>query len=975
MTYPRALPYLARVLALAAVYFGAAKLGLSLAFVAEQVTVVWPPTGIALAALLLFGYRLWPGIALGAFLANATTPNETLTVAFGITVGNTLEALLGAWLLHRVVGFRNPLGRLKDVLGLLVLAAGVSTMVSATIGVASLCLGGVYPPALFGALWRTWWLGDAMGDLVMASVLLAWAAGPRLDWRPRRAAEAAAVLLGLGVVTAAVFIVGGAGPAPGYPLEYTTFPFVVWAALRFGLRGASTATVVALAGAIVGTVNDAGPFAGGTAQERLVQLDLYMAVIAVTALLLGATITERRMAERRRAVGYAVTEVLAESHSLRDAAARLLRVVCDNLGWDVGAVWSLDRQANVLRCVEVWRRPSLDVADFEQATRGRTFAPGAGLPGRVWSRGEAAWIPDVTRDGNFPRAAVAGRAGLHGAVAFPVVLGNGVLGVLEFFSRRIERPDEDLLRMLAAVGGQIGLFAERKRAEEALRQSETRLRAILDNTTAVIYVKDLHGRYQLINRQHETLFHRTRDAIQGKTDHEIFPKEIADAFRANDLSVLAAMKPLQWEEVAPHDDGPHTYVSVKFPLLDSAGAPYAVCGISTDITERKWAEEAAREADRRKDEFLAVLAHELRNPLAPIRNAVHVLKTPGADAPTADRARDLIERQVQHLVRLVDDLLDVSRIMRGKIELRKEPIDLAVVVARAVETAAPAVEAGGHNLTVSLPAAPLVLDVDPVRLAQVIANLLNNAAKYTEPGGRIVLAAGREGDEAVVRVSDTGVGVAADMLPRIFDLFVQADRSRERAQGGMGVGLTLVRSLVELHGGSVRAYSDGPGRGGEFVVRLPVTARAAAPEERGRPEEGASSDRRLPRRRILVVDDNVDVVESLALMLRLDGQDVRVARDGPAALEAARVEPPEVVLLDIGMPGMDGCEVARRLRQEPGLGDVLLVALTGWGQEEDRRRTAEAGFDHHLVKPVEPATLHTLLRRPLPASAKRMSHR
>jgi PAS domain S-box-containing protein len=1128
----RPLPYLAGVLALAAVYFYAAKLGLSLATIAPQVTIVWPPTGIALAALLLFGYRWWPGVALGAFLANATTPETPLPVALGIAVGNTLEALLGAWLLRRLPGFRNSLGRVIDVLGLVALAACVSTTASATIGVTSLCLGGVRPWADFGPLWGTWWLGDAMGDVVMAPALLAWAGGPRLRWRPGKAAEATAVLLGLAGVSAAVFWADGSRAVPGYPLEYTTFPFVVWAALRFGQRGASTATLTALAVAIMGTVANRGPFAGD-----LAPLHLYMAVVAVTALLLGATVTERRTAERRQAMGYAVTAVLAESPALADAAPRLLRVLCDCLGWDTGAVWSVDRHAGALRCVAVWRRPQLDVAEFEAATRGRTFAPGVGLPGRVWSGGRPAWIADVARDANFPRAAVAARHGLHGAFAFPVVLGKEVVGVLEFFNRRIERPDEDLLDLLAAAGGQIGLFMERKRAEEALRQSETRLRAILDNTTAVIYVKDLQGRYLLVNRRFEALFHRTREEIQGKTDHEIFPRETADAFRANDRAVLAAMQPLQWEEVAPHDDGPHTYISVKFPLLGAAGAPYAICGISTDITERKRAEEtsrfladagaalaalvdpdaalrkvarlaapsfaawcfvdlaqpdgslrrvaaayadpsraglaeelgrryppdpaaprgayavlrtgkpdliseitdghlaqtardeehlrvlrslglksylcvplwgrgqtvgvvsffaagsgrrydaadlavaeelarrasialenaqlydAVREAAHRKDEFLALLAHELRNPLTPIRNAVHVLKAAAADAAAAGRARDLIERQVEHLVRLVDDLLDVSRMMRGKIELRKERIDLAAAVARAVETAAPAVEAGRHELTVSLPPEPLRLEADPVRLAQVIANLLNNAAKYTEPGGRITLTAAREGDEAVVRVRDTGVGVAADMLPKIFDLFVQADRSLDRAQGGMGVGLTLVRRLVELHGGGVQAYSDGPGKGSEFVVRLPA-APAAPPEENGRREDRPAADRRPPRRRILVVDDNADVAESLALMLRLDGQDVRVARDGPAALEAARAEPPEVVFLDIGMPGMDGCEAARRLRQLPGVENALLVALTGWGQEEDRRRTAEAGFDHHLVKPVEPATLHTLLQRP-----------
>jgi CheY-like chemotaxis protein len=325
-----------------------------------------------------------------------------------------------------------------------------------------------------------------------------------------------------------------------------------------------------------------------------------------------------------------------------------------------------------------------------------------------------------------------------------------------------------------------------------------------------------------------------------------------------------------------------------------------------------------------------------------------------------------MERQLAALVRLVDDLLDVSRITRGKVQLRPEPVELAEVVARAVETSTPLIQSRRHELKVSLPPGPVRLTADPTRLAQVLANLLNNAAKYTEEGGRIRLTAERQGGDAVVRVRDTGIGIPADVLPRVFELFAQADRSLDRAQGGLGIGLTLVKSLVEMHGGGVQARSEGLGRGSEFVVRLPAPAIAAAPEPKGgrKPTEVG-----WPRRRILVVDDNVDSTNALAKMLtRLYSQEVRVAHDGPEALAAAGEFRPEIVLLDIGLPGMDGYEVARRLRSRPKAEGLLLVALTGWGQESDRDRAREAGFDRHLVKPVDPETLRDLLSLSKPIS-------
>ena len=369
------------------------------------------------------------------------------------------------------------------------------------------------------------------------------------------------------------------------------------------------------------------------------------------------------------------------------------------------------------------------------------------------------------------------------------------------------------------------------------------------------------------------------------------------------------------------------------------------------------------EADERKDEFLAMLAHELRNPLAPLRNAVHLLQQPGVDHPFIERTGEMMGRQVQQLGRLVDDLLDLSRIARGKMQLRKEWVDLGQAVQRSAEASRLLVESRKHELTVSVPTPPVRLLADPTRLEQILTNLVNNAARYTPPGGRIGLTAAQEGDEIVLRVRDTGIGIPPEMLSRIFGLFAQVERSQERAEGGLGIGLSLVKSLTEMHGGKAEAHSAGPGRGSEFVVRWPPPTQETPESVKTPPQEAPAIERAV---RVLLVDDNVDAAESLAMLLRLWGHEVAVAHDGPGALRAAEAQRPEVALLDIGLPGMDGYELARRLRPLPGLGRAVLVALTGWGQEDDRRRSQEAGFDHHLVKPVELSALQELLAQALP---------
>jgi signal transduction histidine kinase len=360
-------------------------------------------------------------------------------------------------------------------------------------------------------------------------------------------------------------------------------------------------------------------------------------------------------------------------------------------------------------------------------------------------------------------------------------------------------------------------------------------------------------------------------------------------------------------------------------------------------------------ADQQKDEFLALLAHELRNPLAPIRNAVYILQRKNPPEPEVQWGLDVIERQLQQMIRLIDDLLDLSRITRSTLDLRQERIDLAEVLQGAVETSLPLIEAGGQDFVVTLPPELIALDADPIRLAQVIANLLNNASKYTERGGHIWLTAERQGGDAVVTVRDTGIGIPAEMLPRIFEMFMQGDQSRDRAQGGLGVGLTLAKRIVELHGGTITAHSDGPGQGSMFIVRLPVVSqRLRARRESERTAPAASL-------RILVVDDERISAASLGMLLQIEGYEIRTAYDGLEAVGVADEFRPDVVLLDIGLPKMNGYEVAHRIRQQPWGRMTVLIALTGWGQETDQQRSTEMGFDHHLVKPVDPPDLVHLL--------------
>jgi signal transduction histidine kinase/ActR/RegA family two-component response regulator len=697
------------------------------------------------------------------------------------------------------------LHRQRDVIALVVCGALASTLLSATIGVASLCAGGVHPWSAATSLWLPWWIGDAVSDLVVAPVILVWADALARGLERRRAAEGAAVVVTAAAVALAVFAGRPAAALSDYPLHYTAFPVVVWAALRLRQPGSTAITFLVWVMAVASTLRGHGPFAMATPHESLLVVQLFMAMLACTGLLLAAATAERDAAERRRAADFRALELSENRLRLALETGRM-------------SVWDWDVRAGTVD----W-----------------TASP-APMPALRTVREQAAF--------------------------------EGFLA--------LAHPDD------------------RERVQATIRGA-------------------LH---------------------------------------------LGARWDVEFRALRP-DGGTYWLAAAGTVLRDAVGTPLRMVGIVIDVTERRRLEQELRaraeqlaDSDRRKDEFLAMLAHELRNPLAPLSMSLQLL---ALDLAGRERFLAMADRQVKHLVRLVDDLLDVSRITRGKIALRREPVALGDVVARAVELTRPLVDAGGHELSVSLPAEPLRVEGDPVRLVQVFANLLGNAAKYTPASGSIWVTAERVAERVVVRVRDTGIGIPPELLPRVFDLFVQGEATIDRRHGGLGIGLTLVRAIVELHDGRVEARSPGVGLGSEFLVWLPALAAgepALAPAAPGMP----TTARRL---RILVVEDNRDAAESLAALLDIWGHEVRTAYDGLAALRHAEGMAPDLILSDLGLPGMDGYELARQLRARPAFGRVVLVALTGYGRDEDRRRAVEAGFDHHLVKPPDLSALLELIRR------------
>jgi PAS domain S-box-containing protein len=768
------LVFLLQTAVLCALYVTTARIGLGLGAVAHFAAPVWPPTGISLVAISLLGYRVWPGIALGAFLVNSSLGAPPLAAA-GMAAGNTLESLLGVFLLQRVIGFRCSLERLQDVLGLVVLAAGFSTLFSATIGVTSGWLGGAIPIASRGHAWWTWWVGDMVADLVLAPLLFVWAERRSAAYSAGRAIEAGALLVAAAAVSLLVF--AGRSGSGFLNAPYLPFPILIWAALRFGPRGAATTTFAISAVAIWGTVHGRGPFARGDLSESLLSLQAFMSVVAVTILVLSADVTQRQRAEEE------------------------LRL--SQLGLE--------------------RRVQERTAELSRAN--------AGLIEEVAERQRA--------------------------------------------EEELQASQRELRENLHSL----------KQVEESLRRSEARLAEAQHvahlgtwewevSRDIISWSDEL---YQIFGLRPQSFDgdYATYLSLLHPDDRELADETIQRAYEDR--------RPFELDHRLVRPDGTVRWVHGRGAVIvDAAGEPVRMLGTGQDITERKQMEEELRrardgleqrveertvaleEANRRKDDFLAMLAHELRNPLGAISNAAHLLERLAPDDPRYQRAQATIERQLRHQTRLLDDLLNVSRIAHGKVSLQCRRLDMVRLIHDSAEDHRRAIEEAGLTLHTELPQESIWVMGDATRLAQILDNLLNNAVKFTEPGGEIGVQAfrreapgrGVQDDlparlnpeqprfpwvsadrldprtsaplDVVLVVRDTGIGIAPDVLPQVFETFTQADRSLDRSRGGLGLGLALVKGLVELHGGEVRAESAGVGHGAAFSVLLPVAPGAVA---------------------------------------------------------------------------------------------------------------------------------------------------
>jgi PAS domain S-box-containing protein len=668
-----------------------------------------------------------------------------------------------------------------------------------------------------------------------------------------------------------------------------------------------------------------------------------------------------RRAEERLAAQYDAARTLAEAADPAQATRTILKTCCERLAWDIGLVWSIDPSVLKLHCQDVWHRTSDQLGAFAESCRAIRFAPDVALPGRIWATGEPVWIEDLQNDPNFPRRRDALAADLASACGFAIRVAGETIGIVEFFAAEKRPPDPDLLQALVAIGRQIGQFIERKRSEDALRQSEARKAAILENALDAVITIDSQGHIIQFNPAAERIFGLSRETLIGQMMKDwLIPlplrQEHADGMARYLATGDGPVLNRRFETTALRADGTEFPIELAITPIGS-GPRVQFTAHLRDITERKHAEvvfqtraQELAEASRHKDEFLAMLGHELRNPLAPLRNALEVLARRSAGDPALATLRDMMKRQIEHLTRLVDDLLDMSRIDRGKIELRRSWVNLSDVMRAAVDGMRPLFESQGHAFTLSPLEPDVRLFADATRLEQVFANLLNNAAKYTPRGGQIAMRADGDGDFVAIRVRDNGIGVPAAMRENIFNIFTQATRLPDQVSEGLGIGLTLVKRLVELHGGNVAVESPGENQGSEFIVRLPRFARE--PEvPLALPAGDSGGQERL---RILIIDDNVDAGHTLAMVLQMDSHETLFAADGGHGLELARRFRPQAVLLDLGLPhGIDGFEVARRLRQDGDLRDVAILALTGFATNQDRIKAAEAGFDAYLVKPVD----------------------
>jgi PAS domain S-box-containing protein len=744
-------------------------------------------------------------------------------------------------------------------------------------------------------------------------------------------------------------------------------------------------------------------------------------------------ITERKRLERRLSAQYQAARILAEADSMADGAPVLLQAICESLGWELGQLWIVDDEAPALRWVAAWRVEGLDSSDFEQVSRNRTFDRGVGLPGRIWATGAPAWIMDTATDANFPRGPFATKAGLRSAFGFPIMLRGEVSGAIEFFSRESQEPDRVLLETMAAVGNQIGQFLERKRVEaerEGMVLREQRARgeaeAAMDRVRCVQRVTDGALAHLSMDELLAELLDRVREAMQVDTVAILLLEA-----KGNELVAWAA-KGLE-EEVAQRSRIPvgsgfaglvaAEKLPVKIDDLDAAevlnplvrqkgirsllGVPLLVEGrvigvlhvgkltlhqFTEDDTqllqlvadrialaidnarlfeEEHAARQEAEAASRAKDEFLTTLSHELRTPLTPIIGWIHMIRTGMVPSQESEHGLSVIEKNSHALKRLINDLLDMSAILSGKMRMESLPIRLEAALQEAVETVRPLAADSRIHLEVSFRDWPdsVIVRGDRTRLIQAFWNLLHNAIKFSKEAGEIKVNCEANGSNAIISIEDSGSGIPSSFLPHVFDRFRQADGSKTRQFGGLGLGLALVKSFVEAHGGTVQAASAGPGRGSKFTVSLP--RHVEQPDVTAAAEKRSQGVPIPPPVHLLVVDDDVDTLEMLRAAFETRGFHVTACESTADALAAAQNGPIDIIVSDIGMPRVDGYELMRRLRKLPRLEDVPAIALTGYASRKDADMAIASGFTAHVAKPAEPGELTALIDRLLQSSGAR----
>ncbi len=807
---------------------------------------MWPPTGIALAALLLRGPRLWPGVFLGALLVNLTTPVSP-GIALGIAFGNTLEAVFGAWLVRRYANGTNALESVGTVFKFVLWGAMVSTACSALVGVISLCLGHAARWNQFLAIFSTWWLGDIVSNLVVAPLLIVWLRWGLGRLRVLRVLEAAGLLALVALVGAVVFLSSAPADNKNQPLAYLAILPLLWAAFRFGVRGAVGSAFIMGGISLWGTLHGLGPFVRPDQNQSLLFLQAFVGTITMTGLVLAVIIAERQRDQRRLQVQDAVSRVLADAPNLKEATPKIFQALHEIGGWDLGAIWDVDRTTNELTCVELWHTVSITASAFEAITRQRRFAPGIGLPGRVWSSGKSSWLMDVTKDTNFPRAPQAAEAGLHAGFCVPLKVGEEVFGAIECFSREVREPDEHLLQILEPIGSQLGQFIERTRAEEASKRSEALRGAILESALDSIISMDRDGKIIEFNPTAEKTFGYKRSEALGKPLADlIIPLRFRDQHRRGLARYFAAgpgtLLGKRIEMIGLRADGTEMPVELSINALEFGGEQIFTSNLR-DITEQKKAQAELAEAQKKLrqhaedlekrvaertaklqetihslDGFCYSIAHDLRAPLRAMGGFSNELFN-DYGAVLDETGRDYVLRIKSAAIRMDRLILDLLRF--GKLdttELPAENVKLDDIIRKALVPLDHEVSAKGAEVRLRAPL--LSVRANAVMVEQVMGNLLGNAIKFVESSTIPRVEVWTEERQGLVRVcvQDNGIGIKPEYIDKLFQPFVRLVNGA--AYPGTGIGLAIVRKGTERMGGRAGVESA-PGKGSCFWVELP----------------------------------------------------------------------------------------------------------------------------------------------------------